>query len=97
MNRNIYSENKNILNLQQTIQNACKTGGLPLNLFYQEKKKNKTNLVLILDVSGSCSSASEMMLSFMYLLKDVFSGGCKTFAFVDDLYDISDIMKSNNI
>lgn len=97
MNRNIYSENKNILNMQQTIQNACKTGGLPLNLFYQEKKKNKTNLVLILDVSGSCSSASEMMLSFMYLLKDVFSGGCKTFAFVDDLYDISDIMKSNNI
>ena len=40
---------------------------------YKElKKPGKTNLILILDVSGSCKEASEMMITFMYLLQSVF-------------------------
>lgn len=95
--KNIRTENKNKIDISETIKNACKTGGLPINIFYEKPKASKPNMVLILDVSGSCKEASEMMLTFMYLLQDVFKGGCKTFAFVDTLYDISDIMKSKNI
>ena len=97
MNRNINGTNHQKLDIKTTIQYACKTGGLPLNLFYEEKQRNKTQLVLVLDISGSCSIASRMMLSFMYLLQDVFGGGCSTYVFVNSLFNVSDIMKSNNI
>ena len=97
MTRNINTKEKQKIDIKATIQNACKTGGLPLVIHYEKPKANKTNLVLILDVSGSCKEASEMMLTFMYLLQSVFPGGCKTFAFVDSLYNISEIMKSEDI
>ena len=38
-----------------------------------------------------------MMLSFMYLLKDAFPGGCYTFVFVNRLYNVSEIMEARNI
>lgn len=97
MNRNIHTNEKLSLSMKDTIQNACKTGGLPIQLIFDKPINNKSNLVLVLDVSGSCSTASKMMLTFMYLLKDVFPRGCDTFAFVNALYDISDIMKTSNI
>lgn len=97
MNRSIHTNQRLDLNIKDTIQNACKTSGLPMQLIFDKPMNNKSNLVLILDVSGSCSTASKMMLTFMYLLKDVFPRGCDTFAFVNSLYDISDIMKTSNI
>ena len=97
MNRNINSTKKTNLNVQKTIQEACKTGGLPLTLHFKEPKKNKSNLVLVLDISGSCKEASKMMLTFMYLLQDTFINGCKTYAFVNSLFDVSNIMDAENI
>jgi uncharacterized protein with von Willebrand factor type A (vWA) domain len=97
MNRNINTLNKVQLNMQETIQNACKTGGVPLELAFSKPTRSKSDLVLILDVSGSCKEASEMMLTFMYLLKDLFPRGCKTYVFIDSLYDISEIMESTDL
>lgn len=97
LSRKVNTSEKLNVDIGETIKYACKTGGLPLEIIYEKPKLSKTNLVLILDVSGSCKEASELMLSFMYLLQDVFGGGCKTFAFVNSLYDISDIMKSSDI
>lgn len=97
MTRNINTKEKRKIDIKETIQNACKTGGLPINICYEKPKINKTKLVLVLDVSGSCKEASEMMLTFMYSLQSVFPGGCKTFAFVDSLYNISEIMKASDI
>lgn len=50
---------------------------------------DKRPIVMLLDISGSCRSASELMLTFMYQVKKVFPGGCKSYAFVNSLYDIS--------
>ena len=97
LSKNIRTNEKQNIDVAETVKNACKTRGLPINIIYEKPKASKPNMVLILDVSGSCKEASEMMLTFMYLLQDVFKGGCKTFAFVDTLFDISNIMKSNNI
>ena len=97
MNRRIQSTSRHEIDIQTTIQNACKTGGLPMQICYKEKKKNRPNLVMILDVSGSCKAASSMMLTFMYTLQELFPGGCHAYAFVNSLYDISDIMKASKI
>ena len=96
MTRSIVTLERDRIDMQTTIQYACKTGGLPMNLYFQQKRPSKTNLMLILDVSGSCKEASEMMLTFMYYLQTVFPRGTKAYAFVNSLYDISEIMNAND-
>ena len=97
MNRNINTLNKTNLQMQETIQMACKTGGLPINLVFNKRVRGKSKLVLVLDVSGSCRQAAEMMLSFMWLLKDLFPRGCHMYCFTNKLYDVSKLMESENI
>lgn len=76
---------------------TCKTGGIPLKLCYEMPKRNRANLILVLDISGSCREASEMLLSFMYLLKNIFTGGCRTYVFVNSLYDVTELMETDDI
>ena len=52
MTRNINTKEKRKIDIKETIQNACKTGGLPINICYEKPKINKTKLVLVLDVSA---------------------------------------------
>jgi uncharacterized protein with von Willebrand factor type A (vWA) domain len=73
-----------------TCQKACATDGIPIRLEKVKPKKQKTSLVMFLDVSGSCHNASAMMLQFMGCMVEVFGGGCHCFAFVDHLYDMTD-------
>lgn len=95
--RSIHCQNMHNIDMQNTIAQACRTAGLPMNIIYQKPHMNKTNLILVLDVSGSCKDASEMMLTFMYTLKEVFPRGCKAFAFINSLYDISSVLQASNM
>lgn len=97
LQKSIYAQLKKEIDIEKTIQKACKTGGLPLELINKQPKVNRAKLLLCLDISGSCKEASKMMLAFMYLLKSVFPAGCKTYVFVNKLHDISSIMESRNI
>ncbi|MDO4814908.1 MAG: VWA domain-containing protein [Gemella sp.] len=85
------------LAIQNTIKSACKTGGKPLHLEYEKKKRSKANLLLLLDVSDSCSASSKVILSLAHAFKEVFPAGCQVYAFVNRLYDISAIMEDTNI
>ena len=96
MTRSILDLNTGRIDMERTIQNACRTGGLPMEIYKELKKPGKTNLILILDVSGSCKEASEMMITFMYLLQSVFPRGCSAYAFVNSLFDITKTMESEN-
>ena len=58
---------------------------------------NEADLILILDVSGSCKAVSELMLTFIGLLKESFPRGCSAFAFVNTLYDISKVYDTADI
>lgn len=84
------------LDVPATIKKSCQTGGIPLQLLHKKPIRQKANLVLILDVSGSCKNASEMMLIFMHAMKEAFPGGCKTYAFTNQLYDISAFFDTDN-
>ena len=89
------SERKKIC-LPDTIKKACATGGIPMRLVYQKPVHQKTRLILFLDVSGSCKDASELMLIFMHSLKEVFPGGCLTYAFTNTLYDITSFFETDD-
>lgn len=97
LGRYLYTQEKRKIDMERTIQMTCKTGGIPLKLCYEMPKRNRANLILVLDISGSCREASEMLLSFMYLLKDIFTGGCRTYVFVNSLYDVTELMETDDI
>lgn len=97
LTRHIHIMNKAQIDMYQTIQDACKTGGIPMKISYKKPKAGKVNLLLVLDVSGSCKEASAMMLAFIYLLSSVFPRGCHAYAFVNKLYDISETLHSEDI
>lgn len=92
MMRSMHAGEQRQIDMAETIKSACRTGGLPMKLLRERQKPNKARLVLILDISGSCSGASKMMLNMMHSLQSAFPSGCKAFAFVNTLYDISRIM-----
>ena len=96
MNKNIKSKEKRTLDLSETVKHACGTGGIPIRLFYKEPRKASPNIVMILDISGSCRNASETMLVFMHHMLTVFQGGCKAFVFVRDMHDVTNAIKGDN-
>ena len=96
MARNIRTGLRRKLDIAETCKAACATDGVPMRLRYEKPVRSKANLVLFLDISGSCSAASELMLFFMYCMHDVFPGGCRAYVFVNSLYDISEYLEAGD-
>lgn len=90
--KRIHTVSKKRLDMPETIKRACETNGVPIRLCY-EQPRNKTKLLLFLDISGSCRKASELMFFFMQCLCDLFPGGVQCFMFVNRLYDVTDFFK----
>lgn len=97
MTRNIMNQRRLSMDIENTLREAVRTCGQPMNLVYKLPKRSKADLILILDVSGSCKAASEMMLTFIGILKEIFPRGCSAFAFVNRLYDISKVYDTANV
>lgn len=94
--RDIRTKNSNKIDFRTTMKLATETGGIPLRLAYEKPKLNKSKIVMFLDVSGSCKDASELMLHFMYTIKEVFQGGVKCYVFVNSLFDVSEFLTLNS-
>jgi len=69
-----------------------KYGGIPLDLSFKEKRKNKPHVVTLCDVSNSVRNASRFMLQFLYSLQDQFSK-VRSFIFVDEVAEVTDLFK----
>ncbi len=94
--RDIKTKTSNNIDFKTTMKKATETGGIPLRIAYEKPKLNKSKIVMFLDISGSCKNASELMLYFMYAVKEVFQGGVKCYVFVNKLYDISKFLELSN-
>ena len=97
MTRNINTSEVRKIDLLETIRTACRTGGKPMKIEYIKPRRSKADIMMVLDVSGSCREASEMMLSFIGILKEVFPRGCRAYAFVNSLYDITSVYDSGDL
>ena len=91
---NIRANQQHKIDMGSTIKKACSTNGIPLDLQMVKPKKQKANVVMILDVSGSCKTASNVMLTFMHEMQSVFPNGCRAYVFVNSLYDVTTIFRS---
>lgn len=76
------------LDIKKTIRTNLRYGGVPMELKFKTRHL-KPKLVLICDVSTSMRAVVEFLLQMVYHLQDQVASA-HSFAFIDDLDDISD-------
>lgn len=77
------------VDLRRTIRLSLKTGGDIIELARRERKRRRTKLVALCDVSGSMDLYSRFLLQFLYAFQHAFSR-VETFAFSTRLVRITD-------
>lgn len=75
--------------LKQTLRKSLAYGGIPLDVAFRKRKKSKTRIVTLCDVSSSVWNASRFMLHLLYSLQDQF-GKVRSFVFVDRLGEVTE-------
>lgn len=96
LSNKIKTKHKKKPDIHETCKAACATNGIPMDLKFTKPKKQKSKLVMFLDISGSCCNASKLLLTFMHQMKSVFPDGCEIFVFVNSLYDVSSLFMESN-
>lgn len=81
------------VNLRRTLRHSLRTGGELIELSFKQRKKKKTKLVVICDVSGSMDLYSRFFLQFVYGLQNSFAR-VETFAFSTSLQRITGHLKN---
>lgn len=79
------------LDLRRTVRLSLKTGGDLVDLARRERKRRRTKLVALCDVSGSMDLYSRFLLQFLYALQHAFAR-VETFAFSTRLVRITDAL-----
>lgn len=76
------------MDFQRIIKESLKTGGMPLALFYKQKKKRLKRLVILADVSGSMDRYAQFAMPFLLGLRGVGSRA-EVFVFSTSLTSIT--------
>ncbi len=89
-------ERKGKLDLHSTLRRNMATGGLPFNVIYKHRRKERPKLVILCDVSSSVANVSRFMLQFMYSLQEAFTR-IRCFVFVSDLGEVTPVFKDSDV
>jgi uncharacterized protein with von Willebrand factor type A (vWA) domain len=87
---------KGKLDLHYTLRRNMSHGGVPFEVVYKQRKKDRPKLVILCDVSSSVANVSRFMLQFMYSLQEAFTK-IRTFVFVAELGEVTDILREKEI
>lgn len=76
------------LDIRRTLRKNLQYGGTPVELVFKEKKRKKTQVMALCDVSSSVWTASRFMLNLLYAIQDQFAK-VRSFVFVSDLGEVT--------
>lgn len=80
-------KNRGLLDVRKTLRSNAGKDGVPFDVHWRQKKKDRPKLVLICDVSGSVARYVRFLLLFLYCMKDTVPD-IYTFAFSARLKDV---------
>jgi uncharacterized protein with von Willebrand factor type A (vWA) domain len=80
------------LNLRQLLRQSLKAEGDVVELTFRERRRRKTKLVLLCDVSGSMDLYSRFLLQFLYALQNCFAR-VETFVFSTRLNRVTEQLR----
>lgn len=84
------------LDLRNMLRRNAGHGGVPFELIFRERRKDRPKLVILCDVSSSVANVSRFMMQFMYSLQECFTK-ISCFVFVSELGEVTSIFKSKDI
>lgn len=82
--------------LQRTLRHNTQFGGVPFDVQFDRRKKNRPQIVVLCDVSDSVRNVSRFMLQFVYSLQDLYSK-VRSFIFVSDMGEVTKLFEDHEI
>jgi len=84
------------LDLHQTLRRNMARGGIPFEVIYKQRRKDRPKLVILCDVSSSVANVSRFMLQFMYSLQEAFTK-IRCYVFVSELGEVTDCFHDKDV
>jgi uncharacterized protein with von Willebrand factor type A (vWA) domain len=84
------------LDLHQTLRHNMSHGGIPFELVFKQRKKDRPKLVILCDVSSSVANVSRFMLQFVYSLQEAFTK-IRSFVFVAELGEVTQLFQDLDV
>jgi len=86
-------EERGKLDPKRTIRASLQYGGVPVELKWRRRHRDKPRLVTLCDVSDSVRNASRFMLQLVWNLQECFSK-VQSFVFVSDIAEVSEVFRT---
>jgi len=90
------NKNSGVINLKKIITYSVRYDMIPFKRFYKKKVPNKTNLIVLSDISDSMKDFSKIMMLFIYALHNNFKS-ISSFLFISEITEITDLMNHSDI
>ena len=84
------------IDVKRTIRQNMQYGGVPIELAYKSRRRDKPHVVALCDISDSVSYAAGFMLQFLYTLQELFSK-VRTFVFVSQIAEVTQLFHEHDI
>ncbi len=82
--------------LKATMRKNMRHGGVPFELIFRHRKKERPKLVILCDISSSVANVSRFFLQFAYSLQEVFTR-IRSYVFVAELGEVTQLFRDNDI
>jgi hypothetical protein len=87
---------KGKLDLHNMLRRNMARGGVPFELVFKERRKDRPKLVILCDVSSSVANVSRFMLQFVYSLQEAFTK-IRSFVFVAELGEVTQVFHDHEV
>ena len=84
------------LDLHTTLRRNMARGGIPFDVVFKQRRKERPKLVIMCDVSSSVANVSRFMLQFCYELQESFSR-IRSFVFVAELGEVTPVFQNTDV
>ena len=84
------------LDLNTTLRRNMARGGIPFEVVFKQRRKERPKLVILCDVSSSVANVSRFMLQFCYELQDAFTK-IRAFVFVAELGEVTQTFQDRDV
>jgi uncharacterized protein with von Willebrand factor type A (vWA) domain len=82
--------------IKQTIRRNMAHGGVPFELIFKQRKKEKPKLVILCDISSSVANVSRFFLQFAYQLSEIFTK-IRSYVFVAELGEVTQTFRDQDV
>jgi len=84
------------LDVKGTLRSSMEFGGVPFRVRYENKRKERPQVIILCDISDSVRNVSRFMLQFVHSLQDLYSR-VRSYVFVADIAEVTRLFKDNDI